>query len=85
MGVYNGHLQVVETLLKDLRVDPSADNQYAIRFAAYNGHLQVVETLLKDSRVDPSANNQYAIRWASHNGSARSADLCPLGQMDIYK
>ena len=64
----NGHLEVVRVLLKDSRVDPSADNNQAIQFASENGHLEVVRELLKDSRVDPSANNNYAIQDASENG-----------------
>ena len=42
-------------LLADPRVDPSADNNYAIRWAAYNGHTEVVRLLLADPRVDPGA------------------------------
>jgi Ankyrin repeats (3 copies) len=64
----NGHLEIVKELLKDKRVDPSDDNNYAIRWASENGHLEVVKELLKDKRVDPSANNNEAIRWASQYG-----------------
>ena len=31
----NGHLDVVELLMKDERVDPSANDNYAIRMSAY--------------------------------------------------
>ena len=55
-------------LLQDRRVDPSADEQYAIRWASGNGHLPVVERLFQDPRVDPSAEKQSAIRSASQNG-----------------
>ena len=74
----NGHLQVVEALLKDSRgraepcgpkaVDPSADNQYAIQFSSMFGHTKIVERLLQDSRADPSADNQYAIGQAAKGG-----------------
>ena len=64
----NGHLELVRELLKDSRVDPSADNNFAIQEASRYGHLEVVRELLKDSRVDPSANNNAAIRLASKNG-----------------
>ena len=37
--------------MKDERVDPSADDNYAIKRSAKNGHLDVVEFLLKDRRV----------------------------------
>jgi len=64
----NGHLEIIREFLKDSRVDPSADNNQAIRFASRNGRLEVVRELLKDSRVDPSANYNYAIRCTSKNG-----------------
>jgi hypothetical protein len=50
----NGHLAVVERLLQDPRVDPSAGNNGAIQNASANGHLEVVERLLQDPRVDPN-------------------------------
>jgi Ankyrin repeats (3 copies)/F-box-like len=81
----NGHLHVVERLLKDPRgralpcglkaVDPSAYDQCAIRLASENGRYEVVKRLLQDSRVDPSANDQYAIRWAAENGHLKVVDL----------
>ena len=61
-------IDVVNRLLDDPRVDPSADNNCAIRSAAKNGHLDVVNRLLEDPRVDPSSNNNCAIRWAAKNG-----------------
>lgn len=42
----NGHLKVVKLLLLDLRVVPSADNNYAIKLASEKGHLKVVKLLL---------------------------------------
>jgi ankyrin repeat protein len=65
LAAKNGHLAVVERLLQDERVDPSASNNLAIRMAAQNGHLTVVERLLQDPRVDPSAN---AIQFAAVRG-----------------
>ena len=64
----NGHSEVVRELLKDSRVDPSADNNYAIQRASKNGHLEVVRELLKDSRVDPSAYDNCAIKVAREKG-----------------
>ena len=52
----NGHVDVVDYLLRHAIFDPSADNNYAIRLAAERGHLAVVERLLQDKRVDPSAD-----------------------------
>ena len=57
-------------LLRDSRatVDPSANDNYAIRLASQNGHVETVKLLLEDNRVDPSANNNYSIKEASRNG-----------------
>ena len=58
-----------------LWVDPSADKNYAIRWASRNGHLAVVERLLKDPRVDPSTFSNEALRWASQNGHIAVVEL----------
>jgi hypothetical protein len=63
-----GHLFIVERLLADPRVDPSADNNCAIRWASSKGHLAIVERLLADPRVDPVAGNNAAIGGASAEG-----------------
>src|SRR3972149_10202393 len=64
LNVYTkkGDSEIVELLLVDPLVDPSAKNNHAIRFASGNGHDKVVELLLADSRVDPSAVNNFAIQ-----------------------
>jgi hypothetical protein len=54
--------------LLDHGVDPSADDNYAIRLAAANGQLGVVNRLLEDARVDPSASDNYALIQAAKNG-----------------
>jgi hypothetical protein len=64
----NGHLVVVDRLLRDERVDPSADDNCAIGWASSNGHIAVVERLLQDRRIDPSATDNYAVGWAASNG-----------------
>ena len=69
-----GHWRVVRFLLKDPNdkhlkrlVDPSADNNIAIRLASTEGHKEVVEILLEDPRVDPSDINNITIRYASES------------------
>jgi ankyrin repeat protein len=69
-----GYLEIVELLLNDSRVDPSDDNNQAIRKACCFGHYKIVELLLNDSRVDPSANYNEAIRKA-----------CCYGYFEIVK
>jgi hypothetical protein len=65
---------VVESLLQDKRVDPSAIDNYAFRLACANGHLAVVERLLQDERVDPSASNNDAICVAAEFGHIAVAE-----------
>lgn len=47
------------------RVDPTVEENCAIRKAAEYGDTDLVRILLKDPRVDPSAQNNYAIRMTS--------------------
>jgi hypothetical protein len=65
-----GHisLQFIASLLADKRVDPSADINYAFRWASRNGHHECVALFLADERVDPSAYGNEAIRSASAYG-----------------
>jgi ankyrin repeat protein len=63
-----GHASVVQLLLKDPRIDPTADDNYAIRLASLYGHVSVVQLLMNDKRVDPSADNNDAIKLASADG-----------------
>ena len=55
-------------LLADERVDPSDDDNLAIRDASREGHSDVVLRLLQDQRVDPSDFHNEAIRFAAANG-----------------
>jgi hypothetical protein len=68
LAARHGHNAVVERLLQDKRVDPSANNNNAVRLAACFGHLAVVERLLQDKRVDPSANANCAVLHAAYFG-----------------
>lgn len=47
----DGHLGVVEGLLQDRRVDPSAPNNAAINDASKKRHFDVVTRLIMDDRV----------------------------------
>ena len=71
----NGHTEVVNLLLKNPRVDPGSNNNYAIKWASECGHTEVVKLLLKDSRVDPGDDNNFAIRLASRNGHTEVVKL----------
>lgn len=47
-------------MLQDGRVDPSVDDNSAIRSASMNRYTDTVELLLQDDRVDPSAADDEA-------------------------
>jgi hypothetical protein len=51
MASEKGHTDVVKLLLADSRVDPTADDNYAIKKASEKGHTDVVKLLLADPRV----------------------------------
>ncbi len=62
----NGHIIIVDRLLEDSRVDPTAFNNFPLQFAVIFGHLHVVNRLLQDPRVDPTANKNAVIQYASN-------------------
>jgi hypothetical protein len=64
----NAHVDVVDYLLRHAMLDPSADDNCAVKVAACCGHLAVVERLLQDERFDPSADDNWAVRSAAERG-----------------
>lgn len=64
----HGKVELVQSLLLDARVDPSAKNDSAIISACMRGHLGVVTELLKHPRVNPKAHCHWPFRWASCMG-----------------
>lgn len=64
-----GHLEVVNKLLDDTRVDLE-DRNHAVVVASETGYLEILNRLLQDERVDPSGerSNNLAIRRAATNG-----------------
>ena len=73
-AVKTGDAELVDLMLQHPIVNPSADNNYAIRYASQQGHVAVVDRLLQDPRVDPSALNNNAIRYASYYGHLAVVD-----------
>jgi hypothetical protein len=71
----DGHLAVVDRLMRDARVDPAAGDNAAIACAACNGHHAVVERLLQDPRVDPAAGDNTAIFHAASGGHLAVVEL----------
>ena len=61
-----GHVEVVKLLL-EAGVDPTSNNNKAIKYACGNGHVEVVKLLLK-AGVNPSVSDDYPLRIACENG-----------------
>ena len=68
-AVEAGDAVLVELLLQDECIDPSAGNNWVIREASCKGYQAIVDQLLQDPRVDPSARYNYAIKAASRDGN----------------
>jgi hypothetical protein len=70
---------VIELLLRDPRVDPSARGSSVVRWAAKYGHNDLLERLLRDSRVDVAAAFQGCVAggaFAARVRAARAAQRC---------
>ncbi len=70
-----GYLDEINILLADPLIDPSINNNFAMRWASANGHASIVKQLLTDPRVDPSVLDNWAIRWAAMRGHYDVVDL----------
>jgi ankyrin repeat protein len=68
-------IYLLRLLLKDKRVDPSCQDQFAIRFTSQHGASEFVAELLGDQRVDPSALYNESIRYASKAGHTKVVEL----------
>ena len=66
---------IITEMLKDKNVDPSYNNNHAIRGASENGYVELVKLLLSDSRVDPSTVDNWAIQEASRYGYEQVGEL----------
>lgn len=73
-AVEYGHSKVVQIFL-DAGVDPSADNNYALRCAVDMGNENLVNILLKDERIEPSALHNEAIYKATKKGFVKITEL----------
>lgn len=66
-AIFWGHYENIKVLLSDSRIDPSANDNLAIKVAARFGRTEIFKLLLKDKRVDPTAGNNHALRYAQEN------------------
>ena len=61
------HVYVFKELL-EVGIDPTTDDNYALRHASKNGCFEVVRLLLKDPRVDVNAKDGSSLLHAVANG-----------------
>jgi ankyrin repeat protein len=91
IAIARNNNELVEMVLKDKKIDPSADNNRPIKIAAQFGNEEVVKMLLKDKRVDPSdkdlINNRYnyALSLAVANEHKNVVDLLMKDKRVIAK
>jgi hypothetical protein len=72
-----GFETIVELMMADPRIDPTANDNDAIRVACKNGHAQVVEVLLANSRVNPSVGENTLISHAAGAGQDKVRVVSP--------
>ncbi|KAI8895027.1 hypothetical protein BC833DRAFT_602768, partial [Globomyces pollinis-pini] len=58
------HIEIVQLLLNDARIDPSANDNRAFEIAVEMGHIEIVKMLLHDL-IDPSENGNRALEIAT--------------------
>lgn len=65
-AVTYGHTSVVKLLLTNDNIDPSIDNNNAIKIASKKGYTDIVKYLLT-TNINPSVLNNYPIRTSAEN------------------
>jgi hypothetical protein len=74
-AIKHNKILAVISLLKDPRIDPSINDNKAIRYACDYGQKEIVEILLQDHRVDPSTKHNEAIQWACEHGHKEIVEM----------
>ena len=64
----DSHPELIKLLLLDKRIDPTANDNAAIKLASKKGYFEIVKILLEDSRVDICVSNNYPVQLASQYG-----------------
>ncbi len=74
----NRYPDIVKVLLKDGRVDPTYDNNYAIKYSVEIGHTNLTKLLYKDKRVRSASDTNYRIQNMKHflNSNESFASFC---------
>ena len=83
IAVQENRLDVVDTLLKDERVNPAALDNQAIRMAVRREYVEMIQLLLTDARVDPhddtnTVNGLSAYQEALNLNAKHSVDRAKI-------
>jgi ankyrin repeat protein len=65
-----GHVEIVDLLLRDERVDPAVKNsggRTALHMATSRGHSEIVKLLLADQRTDPRVKGSDGRTGTDHS------------------
>lgn len=63
IAIKRGHIDVVHELIRDPRVDPSVDENFAIRWASENGYATIVAELLKVDSSKPTFDTFTSLHY----------------------
>lgn len=75
LAACKGHTTIVELLLKEKTVNPSANNNESLLLACKYGHIEVVKLLLNNKKVKSSDFKHTAILEALYNRKFEIIDL----------
>ena len=75
LAAQNGQYDVVNHLLDDPHIDPTAHDSLALRVAVKNNHILIVETLFEEGRIDADARNDQALVLACYNANRNMVRL----------
>jgi len=77
LAVAYGHLNIVDLLLKDTRVNIAAGRSryLLLHLAAPEGHTEIVKRLLEDERVEPEILDNHALKLAASRGHVEIVEL----------
>jgi hypothetical protein len=74
----NGHVRVVELLLRDKRVNPAVNHNAALGLAMTSNRAGVVRVLLQDARVRTNESSLYVCMYVWMYGWMSEFN-CPQG------
>ena len=64
---HHGYIEIIKRLLQDPRIDPSLDDNEAIKYAYEADKQDIVDLLLKDPRVNPNEVESYEELFKNDN------------------